>query len=185
MKKLVSLFLTLTMVMSFTSTVMAAHETLVTYEGQGTSQYLLTVPAKLAPGETDDVKLEGTWPTNEVIHVTADPTVTLTNDIDSSTKVLDITFNGISQAGNNTESVVKIEDISVSSMTNALFGTWSGEFYYNLSIEDTSIQGYEIKSLDDILGDDGKAYLNVGDQVQLEAVAVYSVAHHTEIILKI
>lgn len=139
MKKTISLFLTFLLMFSICPMSFAAgHETLVSYDTQGVSEYLLTVPATLAPGSSSTVKLDGSWPSNETINVTADSTVSLTNSIDSSTKVLDISFNGISQAGDNTKSISVSETISIDTIENALFGVWSGEFYYNVSVKDSS-----------------------------------------------
>ena len=187
MKKMISLFLTALLVCSSTMPVFASHETLVSYEGDGTSSYLLIVPATLSPGDSGEVKLEGTWPSNETIVVTADDTVTLTNDIDSSIKILDIEFSGISQPGDNTNEISITEDISVADIENALFGTWSGKFYYNLSVEDDVVTDdtedpYGFSHL--LLASNSeettsttlldKGYVMPGDKAAFSAVAYYN-----------
>ena len=110
------------------------YETLVSYTGDSKSVYEVTVPATLAPGGSGEVKVSGTWASNMTVKVTASETVTLTNDIDGSTKTLDVEFDGISQAGDNTNSILVNATISVEEITNALFGTWSGTIYYNVEL---------------------------------------------------
>ena len=112
----------------------------VSYTGGGTEGYQITVPATLAPGASGTVTVEGTWASNRVLNVTADDMVTLTNSIDNSlTKELTVTFAGISKAGSNTVAIKTTDEgafatVSVSEITNALFGTWSGTFYYNVEM---------------------------------------------------
>ena len=113
----------------------------VSYIGGGTEGYKITVPATLAPGASGTVTVEGTWASNRVLNVIAEETVTLTNSIDSSlTKELTVTFAGISKSGSNTVAIKTTDDgafttVFVSEITNALFGTWSGTFYYNVEME--------------------------------------------------
>ena len=66
-------------------------------------------------------------------------TVTLTNDIDGGTKTLDVTFDGINQAGNDTVAQTVSKDITVANITNALFGTWTGTIVYNVSMDDNEV----------------------------------------------
>ena len=114
----------------------------VSYTGGGTEGYKVTVPATLAPGASGNVTVEGTWASNRVLNVTSDEKVTLTNNIDNSlTKELVVTFGGISKVGSNTVAIKTTDEgayatVSVSEITNALFGTWSGTFYYNVEMED-------------------------------------------------
>ena len=108
----------------------------VTYVGQSDESYTITVPAKLNPGASGTVSVDGYWSSSRVVKVTADKTVTLTNSINNADKkVLDITFAGISKTGNNTAATHVEEIVSVANINNALFGSWSGTFYYNASIE--------------------------------------------------
>ena len=105
----------------------------VVYEGQGTEQYTVTVPALLAPGSSGDVTLQGTWGSYATVKVTADTSVELTNSINAADKkVLDIEFTGIELAGSNTAAVTDTKAVSVADIENALFGTWSGKFNYNV-----------------------------------------------------
>ena len=135
MKKFASLFLALTMLCSLSVSAFAAHTTTVTYTGTSTESYTLTVPASLTPGASGEVKASGTWASNRTLVVTAPDTVTLTNDIDGGTKTLDVTFDGINQAGNDTVSQTVSKDVTVGNISNALFGTWSGVITYNVSME--------------------------------------------------
>lgn len=98
--------------------------------------YTLTVPASLTPGASGEVKANGTWASNRTLVVTAPSTVTLTNNIDGGTKTLDVTFEGINQAGSDTVSQTVTKNISVGNISNALFGTWTGTIVYNVSMDD-------------------------------------------------
>ena len=135
MKKFASLFLALVMVCSLSVSAFAAYSTTVTYTGTSSESYTLTVPASLTPGASGEVKASGTWASNRTLVVTAPSSVTLTNDIDGGTKTLDVTFEGINQAGNDTVAQTVIKNISVGNISNALFGTWSGVITYNVSME--------------------------------------------------
>ena len=139
MKKFASLFLALTMLCSLSVSAFAAHTTTVTYTGTGIESYTLTVPASLTPGASGEVKANGTWASNRTLVVTAPSTVTLTNDIDGGTKTLDVTFDGINQAGNDTVAQTVSKDITVANITNALFGTWTGTIVYNVSMDDNGV----------------------------------------------
>ena len=134
LKRLLSTALAMVMALSLSVPAFAAnpsHQTEVTYEGKGTENYLLTVPATLKPGTGGDVILKGTWPSTRTISVTAEETVKMTGSIGGS-KTLDVTFAGINQPGSNEVEVTKTERVSVSDMT-ALFGEWMGTFKYNVS----------------------------------------------------
>ena len=100
----------------------------------GAEQYTLTVPATLTPGgAAGDVVLEGTWPSDETVTVTADDTVELTNSINpGDKKTLSVYFDGISLGGDNTQSVSTTEPVSVEAISNALFGDWEGSFSYQV-----------------------------------------------------
>ena len=137
MKKIISLALVGVMALSMVPTALATTDytngTKVEYVGQGDARYTITVPALLAPGGEGDVTLQGTWASDATVKVTADKTVTLTNSINAADqKVLDVTFAGIEKAGDNTQTVQAVEAVSVSDISNALFGTWSGKFNYNV-----------------------------------------------------
>ena len=45
---------------------------------------------------------------------------------------MNITFPGISASGSNTSKQTFTETVSVEGISNALFGTWSGKFNYNV-----------------------------------------------------
>ena len=141
MKKILSLTLVLAMVMSMgITTAFAAGNweggTQVTYTATGAEEWTVTVPATLTPGNGGDVTASGTWGSNRKLTVTADKDVTLTNSINAADqKVLDVTFAGIELTGSNTESVSETKQVSVAAMpADALFGTWSGTFYYDVEM---------------------------------------------------
>lgn len=140
MKKILSLTLAVMLLVSAIPTAFAAdvdytQGTQVVYTATGSESYTITVPALLAPGGNGTVTLEGTWADNRIITVTAEPTVTLTNSIKADDqKVLDVTFAGISEAGSNTGSQTFTEGVAVAAIKNALFGTWSGKFNYNVEV---------------------------------------------------
>jgi len=154
MKKILSLLLVGIMVVSMVPTVFATTDhsngTQVVYDatadndGDGqpdhAEAYTVTVPAKLAPGGSGDVVAEGTWGVNRKLVVTADEIVwldcvigtTATNEM----KELDVTFPGIALVGSNTTSVTDTKVVSVADIENALFGTWSGCFFYDVEMVD-------------------------------------------------
>lgn len=144
MKKMISLLLAVMLLVSAAPSVYAADTnnydqgTQVIYTANGAESYTVTVPAVMQPGQTSEVKLEGTWAENRVVNVTADATVTLVNSINSQdTKILNIDFvGGISATGSNVSSQTFTKTISVANISNALFGKWSGTFNYNVTIAD-------------------------------------------------
>ena len=138
MKKMMSLVLALVMVCSLCVTAFAADATTVTYVGTGTEEYTVTIPASLAPGGSGEVKVQGTWASNRKLSVSAPSSVTLTNSIDRGTKTLEVTFAGIAKTGNNTVAVSDTKTISVADISNALFGTWSGNINYTVSMGDAA-----------------------------------------------
>lgn len=101
---------------------------------EANEKWTVAVPAKLAPGTGGTVTLEGYWPSTKTITVTAQESVKLTNSINANdTKTLAVDFkNGISAAGSNTEKQKFTETVSVEAISNALFGTWDGHFYYTV-----------------------------------------------------
>ena len=145
MKKVFSLLLAVLMLISAlpvayaTNTVTNESEgnatTAVTYTAANAESWTITVPAALAPGgSSGTVTLTGKWPSNKTISVTAQETVTMTNSISKGDeKILDVNFDGISEAGSDTASQTFKKAVSVDPIENALFGTWSGHFYYNVN----------------------------------------------------
>ena len=141
MKKFVSFLLAAVLLVSAIPTALATNDytqgTQVVYTATGSEAYTITVPALLAPGSSGTVTLSGTWADNRIITVTADQTVTLKNSIkETDTKTLNVNFNGIREAGSNTGSQNFTESVSVAGIDNALFGTWSGTFYYDVEMVD-------------------------------------------------
>lgn len=140
MKKILSLLLVGIMVVSMVPTAFATTDysngTQVEYTATGSEAYTITVPAQLAPSGSGTVTLSGTWASDRKVTVTAGKTVTLVNSINAAdTKTLDVTFAGISKAGDNTQAKTYTEAVSVAAMpADALFGTWSGTFYYNVEV---------------------------------------------------
>lgn len=139
MKKIISLLLAAVLLVSAIPMAYAADYTqgtqvVYTADNAANENWTITVPAQLAPGQQGgEVKLEGFWPSYKTITVTADKNVELTNSIKAEDKkTLGITFAGISQAGNNTASQTVKKPVSVAAIENALFGTWTGHFYYNV-----------------------------------------------------
>ncbi len=115
--------------------------TKVEYTATNEESYTITVPAKLSPGQSGTVKLEGSWPQNRVITVTADKTVTLINSINTSdTKTLDVYFDGIAEQGDNTRAQTFTQSVSVQTIKNALFGTWNGRFNYNVATSNVAVK---------------------------------------------
>lgn len=102
--------------------------------------YTVTVPAQLAPGESGNVVASGTWASNRKLTVSADANVVLANSINATdTKTLDITFAGIELTGSNTAAVSETKAVKVAEMpADALFGTWSGTFNYNVVMGDVA-----------------------------------------------
>lgn len=162
MKKILSLTLVLAMVMSMgITTAFAAGNweggTQVTYTAATNEEYTVTVPATLAPGGSGDVVASGTWGSNRKLTVTADDDVTLTNSINAADqKVLDVTFAGIELTGSNTESVSDTKQVAVANITDAIFGTWSGTFNYNVAMSDVAGDNGATEPSDPDTGDDGE-----------------------------
>ena len=137
MKKILSLLLVGVMALSMIPTALATTDytngTQVKYEGQGAAQYTITVPAQLAPEGSGTVTLSGTWASDCKVKVTADTSVELTNSINAKDKkTLTVSFDGIEKYGDNTAVVTATEAVSVGAIDNALFGTWTGKFNYNV-----------------------------------------------------
>lgn len=145
MKKVFSLTLVMLMLISAIPTTFATtdytHGTQVEYDandkdGDGiidNLNYTITVPAKLSPAQEGIVTLHGMWPSNATVKVTSEDSVDLVNSINNrDVKNLTVTFLGIEKAGDNTERKTYTEPVSVEGISDALFGTWEGVFYYNV-----------------------------------------------------
>ena len=142
MKKIISLLLAVVLVISAVPMAYAADTqdyslgTEVKYTAANNENYTITVPARLAPGQGGTVTLDGFWPSNKTITVTAEENVVLTNIINANDKkTLDVYFDGISEAGDNNGKQTFTAPVSVADIEAALFGTWNGTFYYNVDIE--------------------------------------------------
>ena len=146
MKRILSLLLAGVMMVSAVPVTYAADTqdhslgTQVTYTAANNESYFITVPAALNPGQSGTVTLSGSWPDNKTVTVTADTFVKLTNSIKASdTKTLSVTFPGISEAGSNVAAQTFTETVSVEGISNALFGSWSGKFNYNVNTTEEDV----------------------------------------------
>ena len=144
MRKILSFILCLSLIVTGIPSVFATDRdytagTDVVFEAQGREQYTITVPASMEPGQTGNVTLSGTWANNRIVTVTAEESVTLINNINANDrKDLNVLFEGISEKGNNEVSQSFTKEIYVTDIDAALFGTWSGIFYYNAEIKDAA-----------------------------------------------
>lgn len=142
MKKILSIALAICMVLSLSTVAFAdasGYSTTVTYNGTGSSEWELNVPANMLPGESKDVTLEGTWDSSTVFNVSTDASVTMGNDINNDTETLAITFNTIEAEGNNYSEISIVEPISVADMPDVLFGNWKGVFNYYLTLDKVEV----------------------------------------------
>lgn len=143
MKKVISMLLVFAMVLSMSVTTVFAEQledvTTVTYNANetATEYYTITVPASLDPGDSGTVKAWGKFPNTKTLSVTAESSVKLTCGTD--VKTLAVSFPGISLVGSVTEEVSASATVGVANfdatVTAPLFGTWSGVFYYNVSLD--------------------------------------------------
>lgn len=101
-----------------------------TQENQG-EQWIVTVPAKMVPGDTGTVKAEGMWNSNKFLWVTHPSTVTLTYG--AQTMDVAVTGNPIGLIGNSFASVSKEVDVSIEEASR-LFGTWEGILEYQVDL---------------------------------------------------
>ena len=98
------------------------------------STYTVSVPAKLSPGETGQVSVEGYWPSYKTVLVTADNTVEL--KCNNRSVLLNVNFAGIEGVGsdylNTYTKNISVEDFSVQ------FGTWTGtvNYYVDLVVDE-------------------------------------------------
>ena len=143
------------------------------YVANALEEYNLTVPAKMSPGSSGNVVLEGVLNSDYIINVMSDDSVILTNKRNSLDKrTLNVDFGGISEIGNDSSSQLFEKSISIDPMpSDVLFGTWTGVFNYYLEIEtplyiynsvvlprlpdwDDEMYPYTFIELEDDLGDD-------------------------------
>ena len=173
MKKILSLTLAVLMVVSMIPTAFAAdvdykNGTEVEYTGTRSTveddgsvthdvEYTITVPAKLAPAGSGTVTLEGMWPSDATVKVTAETSVDMVNSINSGDKkTLAVTFPSIEKAGDNTQAVSASAKVSVADIEAALFGTWSGKFNYNVDYVAGSGNTGDSGTTEPDAGDDGE-----------------------------
>ena len=137
MKKIVALVMAV--VMLFSISVIAAetpeYKTTVTYVGNKTAAYEVTVPSTMAPGENYDVSAKGYWGSNRKLTVTAPETVTLTCNLKAEdTKTLTVAFEDIALVGNNTAEVSTTSNLAIANIENAHFGEWTGTIVYTVEM---------------------------------------------------
>lgn len=105
MKKIIIIFSLI--LISFLSYISYASEdysssALVEYMGNGNEEYVLTVPAKMSPGSSENVVLDGVLNSDYIINVMSDDSVILTNKSNLEDKrTLNVDFGGISEIGND------------------------------------------------------------------------------------
>ena len=140
MKRIVSLLLVLSLVLSFSSFAFAEEEgkkfeTAIIYEGIQT-EYNITVPSEIRVGDTADVSINGYWPTDMMVIISAPEEVELTSTSNEADKIrLKVNFDDISVMGKGSSPVSVTEDLSVSKVSDKLFGTWKGIITYTVTID--------------------------------------------------
>lgn len=140
LKRIVSLLLVCTLLFSFSSLAFAEdggkkYETAIVYEGIQT-EYSISVPAEIKPGETKQVSVAGYWPTDMVVNVSVPEKVELVNTRNSNDKIeLKVKFNSISQFGEGSSSVSVTEDLTLEGVSGKLYGTWEGYIIYDVLID--------------------------------------------------
>lgn len=111
------------------------------YDGKLEGAYEITVPAKLAPGETGTVTVTGAWPTTKKLTVGADESVTLTCNLNLlDTKDLKITFDTMVLEGDNEKEQSHTGQIQIEEISDAIFGVWEGTFNYTVEFSDVSAE---------------------------------------------
>ena len=102
------------------------------------ADYTVTIPAKLSPGEIGSVVLNGLWSSEKQIVITVDKTITLVNELDvTERQTLNVYFNDIKANGNELETKMVSENISIEEMPqNILFGSWNAQLNYTIEIKD-------------------------------------------------
>jgi len=140
MKKMISILLSMALAVGFSSVAMAdSLTTEVSYTANGTETFRITVPERLAPGESGEVSLSGTWPSYKTVRISAPGAVTLTNSIDNAETDLAIDFAGIAQAGSNTTELSVSESVAVENFS-AKFGVWTGAFDYTVDVTYAAVE---------------------------------------------
>ena len=138
MKRILNVVLALVLLataipVAYASNVDAKEGTWIELVGKYTEPtYTVTVPARLSPGETGQVVVEGAWTPNQTITVTCPDKVELTYKDQSL--FVGISFNGISQSGSYEEVFEISEDITIAEKEVA-FGVWTGVVEYTVEIE--------------------------------------------------
>lgn len=176
-KKICSLLMTVLLIFSmplFSYTGLAVSTT-VRYTSTADTYYELSVPTVMSPGETASVLVTGTWDSKSLLEVSSDETVILVNNLDGEETALNISFSGISEYGSNTEEMNISEDISVESMSNAIFGTWTGTFDYSVSM--TVNDDFEEHS--GVIPEGGTYYVSATDEGGVYPRGDYSGAKQT------
>lgn len=119
--------------------------TVVSYTGTGVESYSITVPSKLSPGKSGEVRLSGTWASNRVVSISAPDTVTLINSINPGEQMsLNINFAPIVRVGDDDYAIDALEvrsrsTVAIEDMNNVpLFGTWEGTFNYTVGMTDVN-----------------------------------------------
>ena len=137
MKKFLSLLLTICMLFSMTTIVLAeGYQSKITFEGVEKSYYEVTVPATLKPGGSGSVNVEGVLFHSEKLTVSAPNKVTLTEKTNGITKNLGVVFDSFTVYGSMAGSIddsktIKIEDFSVN------FGSWEGIINYSVVLDES------------------------------------------------
>lgn len=147
MRRISKTIIPMLMLIMLTTTAFATNptsqETPVKYTGIGTQTYEVTVPSLLHPGDTGEVKLEGTWDSTKTMKVDTNESIIMTNSIDQSTKEIQIEFSNISQIGSNITPIEITESIKIGEITDALFGTWNGNIIFNISVDNSQPTTYD------------------------------------------
>ena len=172
MKKFISVLLIIFFILSNLSIVQVSASdfndleqgTQIVCQGVGIEDYSVTVPAKLAPGESGTVTLTGTWSEDRVVAVYADTSVTLTNNANAAQQsVVSVRFPGIVKNGDDFTPQTFTQEITVGQITDVLFGKWRGIFHYNIDVMN-SIDGV---SHFGVLPEGGNYYVGIQDAAQL------------------
>lgn len=106
--------------------------TTVTVVGAATKTYYeVEVPSTMAPGDSTDVTVTGTWKSTETLKVSAPDKVTLYNGDQSIDVAID--FEDIMQVGSDktvssATATLTLEDVTVQ------FGTWTGTIEYTVEV---------------------------------------------------
>lgn len=167
MKRIISLLIIAAIILGTCPTAFATNDytagTRIEYVGANVTSWVVTVPAKMTPGEESAVTAQGTWDSNSTLFVTADQEVVLTNNLNTNEqKVIDIMFEGLALNGSDVDSVSKTEPIRLSAITDALFGTWSGHFNYNVELTSNTTLPEIGKTAEQYTWDEIKAISNAG-----------------------